>query len=409
MFCTFCGASNPQEAGFCHKCGKAIASTRPASPVSQPNPPAAPERLIDSHIDLESQDENERVPVVPPPSMPTTTSPPKRSRAAAVFAATSVSVLVLVALGIWGWTRLHAGVKTMKGHSSFINSVAFRADGRLVATGSADTTIKLWDPLAGKYLRTLFGYGVASEWVVFSPDGRLLAASGNSQSYPDHVVVLWDVLSGKEVRRLSPQTEWIGPAAFSPDGRVVAAAARGPEGTISMIKLWDVASGNEVSTLAGRSGPVEFSPDGRMLTSSDKRTIHLIDVASGNELRTLSTETPFFSSFQRIAFSPNGQMVAAVNLFDAYIQLWDVASGKELRTFQEGNDVRAVAFSPNSRILASAGADRDIKLWNIASGSLVRTLKGHTEAVNAIAFSPDGRLLVSAGVDQTVRVWTISE
>ncbi|MEN3009382.1 MAG: trypsin-like peptidase domain-containing protein, partial [Candidatus Bipolaricaulaceae bacterium] len=142
-------------------------------------------------------------------------------------------------------------------------SVAFSPDGRTLASGSEDGTIKLWDVATGKDLRTLAGHRHAVTSVAFSPDGRTVASA--SRLWNDNTIKLWDVATGKELRTLAGHTDAVSSVAFSPDGRTLASGWE--DGTI---KLWDVATGKELRTLAGHTSGVNsvaFSPDGRTLAS----------------------------------------------------------------------------------------------------------------------------------------------
>jgi len=259
--------------------------------------------------------------------------------------------------------------------------------------------------LSPRELRTLSGHTSDVYSVAFSPDGKILA-SGSA----DNTIKLWDVATGREIRTLSGHTNWVLSVAFSPDGKILASGSCGKqEGYLCVqgeIKLWDVARGTEIRTLRGHTSDVysvAFSPDGKILASgSGDNTIQLWDVAKGTLLRTLQGHTSWVRS---VAFSPDGKILASGSA-DKTIKLWDVATGREIRTLQgHTSDVYSVAFSPDGKVLASGSADRTIQLWDVAIGTLLRTLSGHTDSVRSVAFSPDGRILASGSWDGTIKLW----
>ncbi|MFZ2349580.1 MAG: PKD domain-containing protein [Candidatus Bipolaricaulis anaerobius] len=185
-------------------------------------------------------------------------------------------------------------VRFFSGHTSDVYSVAFSPDGSLLASGSDDNTIKLWEVATGRLVRTLTGHTWDVYSVAFSPDGSLLA----SASYQE--IKLWDVATGRLVRTLTGHTGSVLSVAFSPDGKLLASGSDD-----NTIKLWEVATGRLVRTLTGHTGSVRsvaFSPDGSLLASgSSDGTVLLWDVQA-----FLYPNQPPMASFTWEALSPEG-------------------------------------------------------------------------------------------------------
>jgi WD40 repeat protein len=291
--------------------------------------------------------------------------------------------------------------KTLTGHSDEVFSVAYSPDGRYLASGSIDQTIKIWEVATGKELRTLTGHSGGVFLVAYSPDGRYLA-SGSS----DKTIKIWEVATGKELHTLTVYSYLYGAdVVYSPDGRYL--ASRSDDKTI---KIWEVATGKELRTLTGHSGPVlsvVYSPDGRYLASGGglrDNTIKIWQVATGKVLRTLTGHSDWVLS---VVYSPDGRYLASGSR--QTIKIWQVATGKVLRTLTGHSDwVWSVVYSPDGRYLAS-GSYQTIKIWEVATGKELRTLTGHFDSVKSVVYSPDGRYLASGSGDKTIKIWRVGQ
>ena len=293
------------------------------------------------------------------------------------------------------WQRqTHLDLKTLRGHTGVIWSVAFSPDGRRIVTGADDRMVKVWNAVTGKELLTLRGRGGAFAPVAFSPDGRRLATGGGNNT-----LKVWEADTGRELLTLKGRNGPITAVAFSPDGQRLVTGSKD-----AMVVLWDAANGNQLLTFDGHSNRVNavvFSPDGRrILTGSDDGTVRLWDAASAEPLLVLKGWA------NAVAFSPDGQRIVA-GLADGTARLWQSADGRELRSIKaHAAAVASVAFSPDNRRIATAGyEDTQAKVWDAESGSQLFTLAGHSGGVASVAFCPDGNRILTGSHDATAKVW----
>ncbi|TRU34720.1 MAG: protein kinase [Microcystis aeruginosa Ma_MB_F_20061100_S20] len=290
--------------------------------------------------------------------------------------------------------------KTLTGHSHWVNSVVYSPDGRYLASGSEDETIKIWEVATGGELRTLTGHSDFFRSVVYSLDGRYLASG-----MVNNTIKIWEVATGRELRTLTGHSGPVLSVVYSPDGRYLASAS-----SDKTIKIWQVATGRELCTFAGHSDwvrSVVYSPDGRYLASaSSDKTIKIWQVATGRELCTFTGHS---RGVRSVVYSPDGRYLASGSV-DNTIKIWEVATGKELRTLTGHSDrVRSVVYSPDGRYLASASSDKTIKIWQVATGKELCTFTGHSRGVRSVVYSPDGRYLASGSVDKTIKIWRVGQ
>ncbi|MDJ0837790.1 MAG: protein kinase [Acidobacteriota bacterium] len=287
------------------------------------------------------------------------------------------------------------------GHASEVLSAVFSPDGKYLATGSGDNTVKLWPLQESKPVITLTGHTDEVLDTAFSPDGRLLASCA-----ADHTIRLRDMKNPAEAVTLTKHTDEVTSVCFSPDNRLLASVSAD-----ETLQLWDLTGETPQprATLRGHKGPVQgvaFSPDGRLLaTASGDETVKLWAVASGRVLRTFRGHK---SNVVSVLFTPDGKTLASSS-DDRTIKLWSVPDGALVGTLTgHRSDVAGLAFSKDGTILASASDDQTIHLWDMTTRTLKTTLAGHGAPVVGVDFSPDGKTLASASEDRTARLWDVS-
>jgi WD40 repeat protein len=283
--------------------------------------------------------------------------------------------------------------RSLAGHTGRVLCVAFSPDNLLLASGSHDQTIKLWDVARGKECAMLQGHTGPVRAVAFSPDGQRLASGGDDQA-----VRIWEVDTGQERFICQRHTGPVRTVAFSPDGQTLASISYDQS-----IRLWDVGTGKERCTLQGHRDRVlclAFSAAGRTLVSgSFDQTVKMWDIDSEVEQQTLPVSG---GAVFAVALSPDAGTLATAS---ATLQVWDLETGKVRRTLVgHRGAVHCLAFRQDGHLLASGGADRSVRLWDPATGELRRSFSGHRGPVTWVAFSPHGLLLASASVDQTIKL-----
>ncbi|MCX5363406.1 trypsin-like peptidase domain-containing protein [Streptomyces sp. NBC_00124] len=292
---------------------------------------------------------------------------------------------------LWNTTTLKTRAK-LAGHRNAVNAVAFSPDGHVLASAGADNTVRLWNPDTGAPGRVLKGHTEPVRAIAFSPDGHVLASAG-----ADNTVRLWNPDTGTPGRVLKGHTETVRAIAFNHNGRILASGSAD-----NTVRLWDPTTGETRRKLTDHNFPVTsvaFSQDGKTLATADTyEATYLRDPVTGKQ-RTSLPDVALL-----IAFSPDSKTFATIN--DRYARLWVADTGAP-KTYLIGhaNKVLALAFSQDSRTLATTSSDKTVRLWNTATGNDRSILRGHTSNVYSVAFSRDGGTVATASADRSARLW----
>jgi WD40 repeat protein len=358
-------------------------------------------------------------------------------------------------------------VRELKGEGGL--PLAFSPDGRKIVTGSSEGMTTIWDAERGEVLLHLGSTGVEVVSLAMSADGRL-AVSGQrgrtaailwdlNRGQVTHVLPvhkwgaavslsadgryllthefgetnLWNTSAGTRLRTF---TEHYGPVpvGLTADGNKVLANSRFDTKAV----FWDIEAKKETPALpAHLAQPLAFSADGRYVIAGSVMPgvsgppLALWDLTTGKQLKTFACGTytiPGWAKeiatstddFTCVCFSPNGKHILTGHQSNR-ATLWNVASGQPVHTMTghaglvvnptsaswEGS-IRAVAFSPDGKMFATASRDATAILWEAASGQKLKTLAGHTHQLNAIFFTADSKRVVTGSSDGTVRIWDVA-
>jgi len=300
------------------------------------------------------------------------------------------------------WSINGKKITQLKTHTGSITSIAFSKDGKTVVTGSKDRTAKIWNLQGGKFVfvKNLTGHKDSVTSVSISPDGQTIASASE-----DKTVKLWS-RNGKLIRNIN-HPERVAIVSFSPDSKVIAAA-----GKDEIVKLWNL-NGKEIGGKINNYGTLtlSFSADGQSLVFGNKDRTQKFYQLNGRPLKNINSSCRIGGNVSSIAVSPDSTQLIYVNTYSAISEkivgienLYQKSCGFDNVQLAHSDSITDLAFSPNSKILATASKDKIVKLWNLKNLIIKNDLTLNPQ-INKAFFSPNGQIIATNTWDDKVKLW----
>ncbi|XP_011136686.1 notchless protein homolog 1 isoform X2 [Harpegnathos saltator] len=323
---------------------------------------------------------------------------------------------------------------SIEGHKEAVISVAFSPDGKHLASGSGDTTVRFWDIYTQTPYHTCEGH---RHWVLcisWSPCGSKVASACKNG-----LIYLWDPNTGKQMgKAMTGHKMWVTsmcwePYHKNPECQYLASASKDCD-----IRIWDTKRSQNCRVLSGHTKSVtciKWGGSGLIYSASQDRTIKVWRAEDGVLCRTLEGHAHWVNTlalnvdyvlrtgpfnlestrnsdpliYAKNRYESIGEEILVSGSDDFTLFLWKPEKEKKSVARMTGHQqlINDVKFSPNGRVIASASFDKSIKLWESTTGKFIASLRGHVQAVYSIAWSADSRLLVSGSKDSTLKVWSM--
>lgn len=290
-----------------------------------------------------------------------------------------------------------------RGHRAAVRSVAYSPDGKFIATGSRDNSVKLWEIASGREIRTFLGHLSTVNTAVFDPTGQWMATGSSDKN-----IIIWEVATGKEKMRITDHKDRVTSLAFSLDGKRLASG-----GWDRNAYTWDLTTGEKIgeykanpATGSGIGVNVLFTDDDKyLITGNDDGKIITYDLEKKTPIDTLRNIRPSSCggcpSYIQLAGKGTKLLSASES---GPITLWNLKTRKIIREFgKEDDDFNAVGMKGEYVFLSKKDT---IKIWN-TSGKLVRKITIEGTDINHAVISPDGNYITAATNDRITRTWNI--
>jgi WD40 repeat protein len=316
-------------------------------------------------------------------------------------AAFSTDGKLLVSVGedhqviVWDFSSRER-LATFTDHTDWVTSVAFSPDGKWFVTASKDRTAIVWDAERLEKAAVLIGHPAGIYAAAFSPDGRLLVTSGARGEPPEDGTIVWRAGDWQRIMTLSFGAGGAHNILFSRDGRYVIFHSSSPN-------TWDLKTGRQTADQfdpAWSGNNAAISPDGKLLVSTDSDgSVTFVDM---ERRRRIGRYPVHQDNGRAVAFSPNGRLVATGA---EVVILWDAITREKIAPLDYPSIVWSASFSPDGRWLVSTHGDGTIQVWDVKERRRETGFNEHADSVRAAAWSRDGNRIVTAGEDRSIIIW----
>lgn len=290
-----------------------------------------------------------------------------------------------------------------------IRALFFLQDNETLASASDGgkqhgCSIGFWNISTGVFKKTWGGSSNPLYQAEFSPDGNwAVLVFQVDETKAGNTVWLLDMHTGHHEPIFEDSENFTATPAFSSDSKTIVAASTQRSPFLVQIRQWSIEERQVNRTFRGQGfiTAMAFSPDQKLLASgTSSLNVEVWDVLNGTLKHVFTGNGGWVMA---VAFSPDSNVVAAGSQ-DGHVRLWDTATDTSSLQPHE-NPVSSVAFSPTGQLLVSTSSDRTARLWNVSTGRCERLLEGHTDRITTAVFSPNGELIASASCDKTIRLW----